>query len=152
RQADRLDVALPSAHNTARGTLVIETDMPTLTGYTTDRAIAALFGDANNMMRFAHVGSNHEVRVTESSVAILTDTTAFAAGVHRAALAYQAGSYRSAQDGATVVSASGAGLTPQNAYHIGHVNNTQPLFGWVRRVTYYPSALPNATLQGLTRL
>lgn len=111
----------------------------------TDNRVGILTLTDTNVIGRATFGSNAANLATAGTIA---------AGVNRAAIAYQAG----ANGGALVLNGGTVSLSSPSGALAGvttlRLANTQTEadFGnmWIRRAAYYPRRLPNATLQALT--
>jgi hypothetical protein len=70
--------------------------------------------------------------------------------VSKKALAYRAADFAGCLNGGTVSTGATGAIPTVTSLRIGRYVNTFHANGWIRRIAYYPTRLPNATLQGLT--
>lgn len=72
--------------------------------------------------------------------------------IYKTPFAYQANNLAACVNGGSLTTQGTASIPTVNGMGIGNngYDNTQPFFGWMRRLVYYPSRLPNATLQSLS--
>lgn len=146
-------------YNQAQGTIVIELEPMVTTLAAFQIPFSITNGTANNRIILEHTtAGNGSWRVTDGGVAQvagLAATPGFTANsITKRAFAYAANDFAACANGGTVVT-QGTGTVPSNLnqlaighYAVGSVNS--PWFGWIRRLTYYPTRLPNATLQALS--
>lgn len=146
-------------YNQAQGTIVIELEPMVTTLAAFQIPFSITNGTANNRIILEHTtAGNGSWRVTDGGVAQvagLAATPGFTANsITKRAFAYAANDFAACANGGTVVT-QGTGTVPSNLnqlaighYAVGSVNS--PWFGWIRRITYYPTRLPNATLQALS--
>jgi hypothetical protein len=70
--------------------------------------------------------------------------------VSKKALAYRAADFAGCLNGGTVLTSATGTIPTVTSFRIGRLGISGHLNGWIRRIAYYPTRLPNATLQGLT--
>lgn len=82
----------------------------------------------------------------------LGDLSAFSANApYKGAIAYATNDFASSVQGGTVnTDTSGSVPSNVNSMDIGNRNSSSHLNGHIRSISYYPTRLPNATLQSIT--
>lgn len=156
RAADNAYMPVGPWHNASQGTLYSEARM-LQNAVTNAKVIASL--------NLASVPSNNRIslivdagltaaytRFTAAGVASEPPAYSLAAGgiVLRQAIGYQAGSAAATVNGTTPTTSAPAAVPTVDRLDIGHQGNQFHANGWVRRIKYFPSRLPNATLQSIT--
>jgi hypothetical protein len=110
-------------------------------------------GTANNRMLIQGNNGSGTMRnlVFVAGVAQVTTLDfSIAAGTHKDALAYSAGSYGASRDGAVTLTNSYASVpSGMNTLGIGY-DGAAYANGWLASISYYNTRLPNSTLQALT--
>jgi hypothetical protein len=97
---------------------------------------------------------NRVVTVVDNSVVQFAATvgagfdTAFQ--VSKKALAYRAADFAGCLNGGTVSTGATGTVPTVNSLRIGRYVSANHANGWIRRIAYYPTRLPDTTLQGLT--
>lgn len=146
-------------YNQSQGTILLELEPMVTTPPAFQMPFSLTNGTANNRIILEHTtGGNGTWRVTDggvSQVAGLAGLPGFTANsITKRAFAYSANSFAACSNGETVVT-QGTGTVPSNLsqlalghYAVGSINS--PWFGWIRRVVYYPTRLPDAQIQSLT--
>jgi hypothetical protein len=101
---------------------------------------------------------NGAVRVNDggiTQVSGLIATPAFVVGtVRKTAIAYANADFATCANGGTVATQT-SGTVPLTIDRMGigneyYASSTNQWFGWIRKITYYPTRLPDAQLQSLT--
>lgn len=153
------DVALMSGtnfsswYNQPQGTFVAEYDTVNLSGTSSVISLLAattadriVIGDNSAVRRAVFVVAGAAQFTSEGQIGSDTSGT-----VAKVAHAYASANYASVANGGTVYSqASGTVPTPIQMYVGASQTGTNQLTGHLRSLRYYPSRLPNATLQALT--
>jgi hypothetical protein len=137
----------------AAGTLLVEV---AVTGAKpAGNQIAAMLDDGTSSNRIGVFATNGAglmaatVDVGGANQFASTNAAPVAGTVYKLAMAWTANDYRAARDG-TLGTADVSGSIPTvTQMRIGH-RSTDQLNGWVRRLRYYSSRLPNASLQVIT--
>jgi hypothetical protein len=70
--------------------------------------------------------------------------------INKGAIAYQTNNFANALNGAVSTDSVGATTTTHTTLRLGNRVSDNPMFGWLRRVQYVPTRLPNGQLQALT--
>ncbi len=70
--------------------------------------------------------------------------------VRKKALAYRAADFAGCLNGGTVATSATGTLPTVTSLRFGRLVGANYLNGWIRRIAYYPTRLPDTTLQGLT--
>ena len=143
--------AFTSFYNQSEGTMFVEYNRPVaVTGL---RSMAATSnGGFDNRTTFrADSGTLLVIFAVDSAAGQATFPLAVTSGVNnRAALAYQVNNYNAAANGILGVNDTVATVHAANQLSIGSVLNAEPSCSYIRRLTYWPQRLSNATLQALT--
>jgi hypothetical protein len=105
-----------------------------------------LYTNAVNQVADVRQGATTQVSITLESGAGVNGR------LNKKALAYRVNDFAASLNGAAaIVDNSGSIPTGLNIMRIGtFLGSSQFCGGWIRRIAYYPTRLPNATLQGLT--
>jgi hypothetical protein len=140
-----------SWYNASEGTTYVEAQSPSVAG---TYFYYSLNNGTTNEIRLASAssGSNPTFVVTNTSSSQASIAVTLAAGTaFKAASAYATDSFSSAVNG-TLGTPDTSGTPPTaTSLRIGaRSNDTLYVNGYIRRIAYYPTRLPNATLQGLT--
>jgi hypothetical protein len=138
--------------NPLEGTIYVEYELMNVSG--NNRAITFDDGTNNNRITVNNFVGNANYSVRDGGVdqASLTAGSITAMTIVKQAAAYKANDFAVSVNGAAAVTDTlgsvATGITTLRfGQEVGGANN---LFGWLRRVTYYPIRLPNAQLQALT--
>ncbi len=152
RAADVAQIPLTSFNfNAAQGTLLVEFEFAGVSG---NQSIVILDnGATSNRFRLRQIstGTFWVVTTASSDVAAINFSGGAANTVYRTASAYAVDDYALSRNGGTVVTDTlGALPTGLTTLRLGCDNaGANQLNGWLRRVVYYPTRLPNSTLQAL---
>jgi len=107
----------------------------------------------NNTNIFKQVGGNPMQGGVGGASSTVTPAAATGT-IYRAALAYETGNNSFWLNGTEYSGAGFIAATPLATVTRMNIGNRsdglRPMFGWIRRLTYFNSRLPNATLQSLT--
>jgi hypothetical protein len=140
-----------SWYSASEGTTYVEAQSPSVAG---TYFYYSLNNGTTNEIRLASAssGSNPTFVVTNTSSSQASIAVTLAAGTaFKAASAYATDSFSSAVNG-TLGTPDTSGTPPTaTSLRIGaRSNDTLYVNGYIRRIAFYPTRLPNATLQGLT--
>jgi hypothetical protein len=158
------DVAVVSSlagwFNSAQGTLLAEFIPNAPASYATNQYVAALsdnsLSNRVSMFRVPATGLQANRITSAGTGANPGDGAASTTGaVNKVAIAYGAGTNQggaSVNGGAVTLSSPGAVPTGISQLSLGCSESTSAAFlnGWLRRVTYYPTRLPDSTMRALT--
>jgi hypothetical protein len=138
--------------NPIEGTILAEYSRP----FPSSNQWELSFNDGTNAegLNLNNAGSNRIVNVTDNSVLQFQATVGAgfdaAFQVSKKALAYRAADFAGCLNGGTVSTGATGTLPTVTSLRIGRFVSINHANGWIKRIAYYPTRLPNATLQGLT--
>lgn len=141
-------------YNQLEGTILAGYEVQALSA-TSQRVASFSDNTTNNRIALGYSGSATARTLVASggvSQGDVTCGTSTALTVVKLAFAYKTDDLACVQNGGTVGTDSLATIPTVSRVYIGY-NDTGTnfsLFGWMRSLTYYPTRLPNATLQALT--
>jgi hypothetical protein len=154
RAADNATVnTLTPWYNATEGTIFAEYSRAFPAGSTYELSIND-GTTGNSISIFNNSGGNRVMSVSVGGVAQFTNF--LQAGldasfqVSKKAMAYRALDYAGCLNGGTVSTNTTGTVPTVSNLRIGRFITSNHLNGWIRRIAYYPTRLPNATLQGLT--
>jgi hypothetical protein len=154
RAADNAAVTtLTPWFNATEGTILAEYSRPFPTANTYELSFND--GSSLNVMDLFNTGvNNRAVRVNVGGVSqfapILAVGPDAAFQVSKKILAYRAADFATCLNGGTVSTGATGTIPTVTNLRIGRLLSVNHINGWIRRIAYYPTRLPNATLQGLT--
>jgi hypothetical protein len=139
--------------NAIEGTILAEYSRPFPAANTSELTIND--GTAQNVIDIFSNGANNRVaRVTVANANQFNPTLGTgpdaAFQVSKKILAYRAADFAACLNGGTVSTGATGTIPTVTNLRIGRFVAVNHINGWIRRIAYYPTRLPNATLQGLT--
>jgi len=142
-----------SWYNAVEGTFVSEAEFTNTVSFNTVYDVNN--GTTSNRIRTVqwNDGSNRRLSVSDGNVTQASITGTGGVGVFRFAAAYKENDFAACQNGGAVGTDTSGTVPSVNQMGIGCYGPVSPTFflnGSVRRISYYPTRLPNTTLQALT--
>jgi hypothetical protein len=112
---------------------------------------AVIIGE-NASKRYLYIGSGQSLITSFDGVSILSPASGDVTGTSaKVASTYNATARTITNNAVAVASGTiAAGYSTPNLIQIGNISSGNYLCGWVSAVRYYPTALPNASLQSIT--
>ncbi len=144
--------------NPLEGTVVAEFEcLRTASGAGGSRVYELSDGTINNFIGFGQGNPGADIQGFSTASGVATNSNLAAVPtsgqIIKAAQSYKTGDNAFYVNGIDRTGALGAATIPSGISIIrlgSGVTANRELFGWLRRLTYYPTRLPNATLQALT--
>jgi hypothetical protein len=138
--------------NDSEGTIIAEYSRPFLGA--NQYELSFNDGTTNEAFSLHNAGSNRVVTVVDNTVVQFQPVVGAGfdtpLAVSKKALAYRAADFAGCLNGGTVSSGATGTLPTVTVLRIGRYVSASFHFGWISRLTYYPTRLSNATLQALT--
>lgn len=139
--------------NPTAGTVVVEWVFDTLDASNVQR-VFQFYSDSNNRFGLYRLNTGalgYNAAVAGVNIVSSTLSTPTADTVNKIAIAYGGGTFDCSLNGGSIVSITSA-MPTVSALALGHngYDGGGSLNGFIRKVTYYPTRLSNAQLQGLT--
>ena len=138
--------------NATEGTILAEYSRPFPSGNQYELS----FNDGTTAEQFSlyNAASNRVVLVqdngTQQFLGIVGSGFDSAFQISKKALAYTAADFAGCLNGGAIATSATGTLPTVTNLRLGRLVSINHLNGWLRRVVYYPTRLPNATLQALT--
>jgi hypothetical protein len=135
-------------YNANEGTFVVEAELHAASGMT-----FVSVDDGSNANRFlmrVSSGGNYNVQVTTGGISQVNSNAGMLSGgvIQKVAMAYKANDVAFVSNGGTVTVDASVTLPAVSTLRLGNnLAGTEPLGGWLRKVTYYPQRLANGQLQ-----
>ncbi len=153
RAADNATVnTLTPWFNAIEGTILAEYSRP----FPAQGQYELSFNDGTNAeaLSLNNASANRIVSVSDNGVSQFQTTVGAgfdaAFQVSKKALAYRAADFAGCLNGGTVSTGATGTVPTVTSLRIGRFVSLNHANGWIRRIAYYPTRLPDTTLQGLT--